>query len=63
LEEQKKRGIVFSSCLSTQKYECLNDTRHEIKNGDVDASVVEARLRNDRFFNNSHYKYNIIRSR
>jgi len=59
--EQKKRDIIFSSCLSTQKQEKQNDTIHEVKKNQINATETINRLLNDRFFNDSHFKYNIVR--
>ena len=68
-EEQKKRGVIFSSCLSICMQEMENDTIHEIfgigkdgKKVDFDRNQVEIkRLLDDKFFNKSHFKYNIVR--
>jgi hypothetical protein len=60
--EQKARNIIFSSCLSTQRYELLNDTIHEVLSTDTDKNETIARLKDDKFFNNSHFKFNIIRT-
>ena len=66
LKEQKKRGVYFSSTLSPYKFEALDTTRHEItieqyKNDYKEAEETERRLKNDSFFNNSHFNFNIIR--
>ena len=60
-KEQKERGIIFSSCLSEYREEMQNDTIQEVENGQDDATEVIARLLNDKFFNKSHFKYNIVR--
>ena len=61
-EDQKNRRVLFSSCLSVSKSELENDTIHEVKATDQDSNERIARLKNDKFFNDSHWKYNIIRS-
>ena len=54
-EEQKSRGVIFSSELvgGNSVHEVLKDTENK--------EVIIARLLNDKFFNGSHYKYNLIR--
>jgi hypothetical protein len=54
-EEQKARGVIFSSELVG------GGIVHEVLKDDEDKNVVIARLLNDRFFNDSPYKYNLIR--
>jgi len=61
-EEQLKRGVIFSSCLSEFKTEMQNDTIHEVFNKTEDKNLMIKRLKDDKFFNNSHFKFNIIRS-
>ena len=66
LKEQKQRGVYFSSTLSSYKFETDKTTRHEItiQEYNIDRSSAietEKRLKNDKFFNNSHFNYNIIR--
>jgi len=56
--DQKMRGIVFSSTLSRYRTELSTDTIHELKLRGCDE---ETRLLDDKFFNNSHYNFNIIR--
>jgi hypothetical protein len=60
-EEQKTRGVIFSSCLSVYRTEQKTDTIHEVKKEDTDKDLTISRLLNDSFFNESHFKYNIIR--
>ena len=60
-EEQKKEGIIFSSTLSVYRTELLDDTTHEVKATDQDKDKTIERLLNDKFFNGSHWNYNIIR--
>jgi len=60
-EEQLKRNIIFSSCLSEQRTEQTSDTIHEVLKDDNDISEHIRRLKDDKFFNESHFKFNIIR--
>lgn len=60
-EEQRKKGIVFTSTLSEHTTEWHGDTTHEVLESDKGKEEKIARLLNDKFFNNSHFKYNIIR--
>jgi len=60
-EEQKSKGIIFTSTLSTERTEQEDDTIHEVKSDQEDRGEVMQRLRDDKFFNNSPFKYNIIR--
>ncbi len=70
-EDQLKRGVVFSSCLSEERTEQAEDNRHEVfkvnkVNKSDNKAVIEQhetirRLKDDKFFNPSHWKYNIIR--
>lgn len=67
LKEQKQRGVYFSSTLSPYRFETNETTRHEItneqyKNDYKEAEAREQRLKDDSFFNNSHFNFNIIRS-
>ena len=66
-KDQKERKVYFSSTLSTAKFETSDATRHEITSDEYindwkEAETKEARLRDDKFFNNSHFNFNIIRS-
>ena len=56
-EDQKKRGIIFSSQLMPDD----NSTIHEVHEDDEDKDIVISRLKDDKFFNNRHYKYNLIK--
>ena len=60
-EEQKKRGVIFSSCLSVYRYETTGDTIHEVLNSDSDKYEQIKRLKDDKFFNASHWNFNILR--
>lgn len=59
-KDQKERGVIFSSCLSPTKYE--NGTIHEVKKDDPDKENKICNLKDDKFFNGSQFKYNIIRT-
>ena len=62
-KEQEDRGVVFSSCLSTEQIEQPGDRIHEVTN-DMDEDKKDlkiSRLLDDKFFNDSPWKYNIIR--
>tara|TARA_Y100001970_G_C13999204_1_gene732422 strand:+ start:484 stop:711 length:228 start_codon:yes stop_codon:yes gene_type:complete len=66
LKEQKQRGVYFSSTLSPYSFETIDTVRHEITNKEYKedyqkAEKKERLLKQDSFFNNSHFKYNIIR--
>ncbi len=75
--EQRDKGVIFSSCLSEYPYEVENCTVHEvkkineenykdkptyelIKEIDEQKRIIQ-RLKDDAFFNNSPFKFNIIR--
>lgn len=58
-KEQRERGVAFSSCLSPCRYE--TGTIHEVKRDDPEMEEKERRLKDDKFFNGTQYKYNIIR--
>ena len=61
-EDQKKRGVIFSSTLSEYTEECLIDNIHEVLKTDDDNNKTIDRLMDDSFFNASPiYKFNIIR--
>ena len=60
-EEQIKRKVVFSSCLSEYRTEMFKDTIHEVFKKDKDKDETIKLLLEDSFFNKSHWKYNIIR--
>jgi len=67
LKEQKNRKVYFSSTLSPYKFEATETTRHEITTKEWlkdynKAEEKERLLKDDKFFNRSHFKYNIIRS-
>ena len=66
LKEQRERNIYFSSTLSPYRFETPFTTRHEItfkelREDNNKANKKEKLLRDDKFFNNSHFEYNIIR--
>jgi len=60
-EEQIKRGVIFSSCLSEYRTETTKDTIHEVLKDDEDKTEHINRLLDDKFFNSSHWNFNIIR--
>ena len=66
-KQQKENKIMFSSTLSKYRFETEEDTKHELteKLFDKNETEFERReelLRDSSFFNNSHFKYNIIRN-
>ena len=61
-EEDKKRGIIFKSTLSVNRFEGVNDYTHDVFNTDEDKNEQIRRLKDDKFFNKSHFKFNIIRT-
>lgn len=60
-QEQKQRGVIFTSTLSTETTEQHDDKTHEVFNTDEDRHEKIERLKDDDFFNPSHWNYNIIR--
>jgi len=62
-QEQKERGVIFSSCLSVGRSEMEGDTIHEVlKNWErEEKEKTIKRLLDDKFFNESQFKFNIIR--
>lgn len=60
-EEQKKRGVIFTSTLSTGRTEQTGDNVHEVLTTDSDKYERMKRLVKDSFFNDSPWKFNIIR--
>ena len=62
-EDQKSRGVIFSSTLSAGTTERSCDTIHEVFETDDDKWKIIDRLRDDKFFNGNTcgWKYNIIR--
>ena len=60
-KDQLDRKVIFSSTLSTDRTERSSDNIHEVKATDEDYKAKIERLLNDKFFNDSPYKYNIIR--
>ena len=65
-KDQVRRGVVFSSTLSpTRDDEGLNTheiTRKQWREDEKESREREKRLKDTRFFAESHFKYNIIRS-
>ena len=60
LKEQKERSIIFSSQLISFD-EDENGVIHEVYKDDNNKYEKIRRLKNDKFFNNSCFKYNLIR--
>jgi len=60
-KEQIKRNVIFSSCLSESRTELINDCVHEVIRGEEDINATINRLLDDKFFNSSHFKFNIVR--
>jgi len=61
-QDQIDRGVVFSSTLSKMKIEQPGDTIHEVTKDTYDKDRHIANLKDDSFFNDSSWKYNIIRN-
>ena len=61
-EDQKSRGIIFASTLSTERTEQEGDTTHEVEEDNLDRHNMIRRLKDDSFFNDSPWTYNIIRN-
>ena len=59
--DQKSRNVIFSSTLSKATTELNGDTIHEVFATDSDISHTITRLKDDKFFNGSPWRYNIIR--
>ncbi len=59
--DQKSRGVVFSSALSVGTVERSDDVVHEVFANDADGARKIKNLMDDSFFNDSQWKYNIIR--
>ena len=59
--DQKARGIIFSSTLSRYTTELTTDVMHEVHKDDPDKWGKIDRLKDDKFFHGSPWKYNIIR--
>ena len=60
-ESQIKRGVVFSSTLSNSKTETKDDTIHEVLGTSLTKLDTIRRLLDDKFFNSSPWRFNIIR--
>lgn len=62
-EEQKSRGVIFSSTLSKYRTETKEDNIHEVLATEEEKTQNEkiARLLNDKFFDGSDWRFNIIR--
>ena len=61
-KEQIEKNVVFSSCLSVARTEQSDDLIHEVLEDDPEKWTKIERLKDDKFFNASHWKYNILRN-
>jgi len=61
LSEQIKRGVIFSSCLSKEQEEQPEDYIYEVLENQENKDEVISKLLNDKIFNKSQWKYNVIR--
>jgi hypothetical protein len=59
-KDQKERGVIFSSELVSDDTE-LKKVVHEVKETDSDKLERIEKLKDDKFFNDSHFKHNLIR--
>jgi hypothetical protein len=61
--EQKQRNVIFSSQLISDDENINSGVIHEVLSTGNDKENCEtiARLKDDKFFNNSPFKYNLIR--
>lgn len=57
-KDQKERGVVFSSVLIGDG---LDINIHEVMNDQEDKEKKIELLKDDKFFNDSPFKYNLIR--
>ena len=48
-EDQKSRGIIFTSTLSTERTEQEGDTTHEVEEDNIDRHNMIRRLKDDSF--------------
>ena len=60
-KDQIERGVIFSSCLSGTKTQIEDGMMHEVLKDADDIPETIRRLKDDKFFNNSQWSYNIIR--
>ncbi len=58
-KEQKERGVIFSSCL---KGGGMDERIKEVFKTDKDKNIIIDRLIDDKFFDDSPFEYNEIRS-
>lgn len=61
-KEQRQRGVIFSSTLSPFKFETETTTTHEVFKDEDNGEQKINHLKDDRFFNSSTFKFNIIRT-
>ena len=60
-QEQKSKGIIFTSTLSKSRTELESDLTHTVYNTTDNKTRKIALLKDDSFFNSSPWEYNIIR--
>ncbi len=60
-KDQIERGVVFASTLSKETIECEGDLVHEVMEDDPMLEEKIRNLKDDSFFNDSPWRYNIIR--
>jgi len=59
--EQIEQGVIFTSTLSRCNTEQPEDYTHTVKEDTPDKVIRIRRLKDDSFFNDSPFLYNIIR--
>ena len=62
-KDQIEEGIIYTSALSTERYELSTCTVHKVYDTNEDKYEKIERLENSKFFKNSHYRFNIIRTK
>lgn len=62
-QDQRARGVIFSSTLSNSRKEQPGDKVHEIFEDTPDKQSKIDALNNDHLFEDSPWSYNIVRSR
>jgi len=62
-DEQKERGVIFSSALSVTREGDADRTIHEVLGSmsEEEQNEMQDRLNDHGFFDASHYNYNIVR--
>ena len=59
---EKESGFIFSSSLSNGRTEDFDGTIHKVHYLDIDKDDQIRKLKDDSFFNNSPFNFNIIRT-